>query len=123
MLYLNMSSQVASSRARQAVMEDWNWALGYGIAKDKQTGNDVFVHHSFVDDSVMKRGECTGFSWLNEKGEKVSGNIGRDKRWLERRDVIYYVADPDFPNVALHVSLTYADTMEASLPGDGTLGN
>tara|TARA_B000000475_G_C15922491_1_gene417267 strand:- start:399 stop:728 length:330 start_codon:yes stop_codon:yes gene_type:complete len=109
-----MSSQVVESRIKSAVMEDWNWALGYGIGKDVATGHDVFVHHSFMEDSVKTRGECTGFE---------GGPIGNDKRWLERRDVIYYVADADFPNIAFHVSLTQEDTMEASLPGDGTLGN
>jgi hypothetical protein len=95
-------------------MEDWNWALGYGIGKDNQTGQDVFVHHSFLDESVKERGECTGFE---------GGPIGKDKRWLERRDVIYYVLDQEFPNIAFHVSLTQADTIQASLPNDGTLGD
>ena len=109
-----MSSQVVQSRIKSAVMEDWNWALGYGIGKDVATGHDVFVHHSFMENSVKERGECTGFE---------GGPIGADRRWLERRDVIYYVADPKFPNIAFHVSLSQEDTIEASLPGDGTLGN
>lgn len=95
-------------------MEDWNWALGYGIGKDNLSGHDVFVHHSFMDKSVVNRGACTGFE---------GGPIGEGKRWLERRDVIYYVTDPDFPNIAFHVSLDPAITMESSLPNDGTLGN
>lgn len=95
-------------------MEDWNWALGYGIGRNTQTGKDVFVHHAFLDESVLERGECTGFE---------GGPIGKDKRWLERRDVIYYVEDPDFPNVAFHVSLAQENTIESSAPGDGTIGN
>ena len=114
MLFLNMASQVLPARIKSAIMEDWNWALGYGIGKDTQTGNDVFVHHSFMSNRVKERGECTGFD---------GGPIGNDKRWLERRDVIYYVKDPDFPNVAFHVSLKVEDTIEASLSGTGTIGD
>ena len=62
---------------RCAIMEDWNWALGYGIGKDVETGKDVFVHHSFLEESVIERGACTGFSWINDKGEKISGESVR----------------------------------------------
>lgn len=95
-------------------MEDWNWALGYGIGKDTQTGHDVFVHHSFMSDSVKDRGECKGFE---------GGPIGKDKRWLERRDVIYYVEDQKLPNIAFHVSLKAEDTIEDSLPRTGIIGD
>eukprot|EP00944_MAST-04C_sp_MAST-4C-sp1_P007839 g7839.t1 len=86
-------------------MEDWNWALGYGIGKDVETGKDVFVHHSFLEESVIKRGACTGFSWINENGEKISGPIGENRKWLERRDRIYYTTKPEYPNVAFNCQL------------------
>ena len=85
-----------------AIMEDWNWALGYGIGKDVETGKDIFVHHSFLEESVKERGACTGFSWINDKGEKISGAIGENTKWLERRDRIYYTTKPEYPNVAFN---------------------
>ena len=90
---------------RCAIMEDWNWALGYGIGKDVETGKDVFVHHSFLEESVKERGACTGFSWINDKGEKISGPIGENTKWLERRDRIYYTTKPEYPNVAFNCQL------------------
>ena len=90
---------------RCAIMEDWNWALGYGIGKDVETGKDVFVHHSFLEESVIERGACTGFSWINENGEKISGPIGENRKWLERRDRIYYTTKPEYPNVAFNCQL------------------
>jgi len=102
-------------------MEDWNWALGYGIGKDVSSGKDVFVHHSNCLDTLKKRGECTGFSWLDDDKKKVTGPIGRDRKWLERRDIIFYVSKPEFPNVAFSVSLVQEDTITATLPLTGTL--
>ena len=90
---------------RCAIMEDWNWALGYGIGKDVETGKDIFVHHSFLEESVKERGACTGFSWINDKGEKISGAIGENTKWLERRDRIYYTTKPEYPNVAFNCQL------------------
>ena len=114
--------QILPKRIKSATVLDWNWALGYGIGKDLDTKKDVFIHHSHCLEALRNRGACTGFSWINEKGEKISGPIGENRMWLERRDVIYYVSEAEFPNVAFYVGLEPEDTIKASLPGTGTIG-
>ena len=120
---MSSEQQLLPSRIKSAWVCDWNWALGYGIGKDVKTGKDVFIHHSHCLEALRKRGPCTGFSWINDKGEKISGPIGENRIWLERRDIIYYVSKPEFPNIAFDVSLVAEDTITASLPGTGTIGD
>ena len=83
-----------TANAHEAIMEDWNWALGYGIGKDVATGKDVFVHHEncleackFNSDGTPR--VATGYSWIDGVGEKHSGPIGENRIWFERRDKIY----------------------------------
>lgn len=120
---MSSEQQLLPTRIKSATVLDWNWALGYGIGHDDKTEKDVFIHHSHCLESIKERGACTGFSWINDKGEKISGPIGENRIWLERRDVIFYVSKPEFPNVAFDVSLVAEDTIRASLPNDGTLGD
>ena len=119
---MSQEQQLLPTRIKSATVLDWNWALGYGIGKDLKSEKDVFIHHSHCLESIKERGACTGFSWINENGEKISGPIGENRIWLERRDVIYYVSKAEFPNVAFHVGLVPENAIKASLPGTGTIG-
>ena len=99
-----------TANAHEAIMQDWNWSYGYGIAKDVANGKDVFVHHEncleackFNSDGTPR--VATGYSWRDVNGEKHSGPIGEGKIWFERRDKIYYTTDPAYPNVAFNVSI------------------
>ena len=94
----------------EAIMQDWNWSYGYGIAKDVANGKDVFVHHEncleackFNIDGTPR--VATGFEWLDGVGTVHTGPIGEGKIWFERRDKIYYTTDPAYPNVAFNVSI------------------
>ena len=93
----------------EGIMQDWNWSYGYGIAKDVANGKDVFVHHEncleackFNSDGTPR--VATGYSWIDGVGEKHSGPIGEDRIWFERRDKIYYITDPEYPNIAFEVT-------------------
>ena len=95
---------------REAIMQDWNWSYGYGIAKDVANGKDVFVHHEYCLEACKFNSDgtprvATGFDWLDGVGEKHSGPIGEGTIWFERRDKIYYTTDPEYPNVAFQVSI------------------
>ena len=95
---------------RCAIMEDWNWALGYGIGKDVETGKDVFVHHENCSESIKFNSDGTprvaiGYSWTDGVGKVHSGPIGENTKWLERRDRIYYTTKPEYPNVAFNCQL------------------
>ena len=95
---------------REAIMQDWNWSYGYGIAKDVANGKDVFVHHEYCLEACKFNSDgtprvATGFEWLDGVGEKHSGPIGEGTIWFERRDKIYYTTDPAYPNVAFQVSI------------------
>ncbi len=95
---------------RCAIMEDWNWALGYGIGKDVETGKDVFVHHENCSESIKTNSDGTprlaiGYSWTDGVGKVHSGPIGENTKWLERRDRIYYTTKPEYPNVAFNCQL------------------
>ena len=95
---------------REAIMQDWNWSYGYGIAKDVANGKDVFVHHEYCLEACKFNSDgtprvATGLEWLDGVGEKHSGPIGEGTIWFERRDKIYYTTDPAYPNVAFNVSI------------------
>ena len=95
---------------REAIMQDWNWSYGYGIAKDVANGKDVFVHHEYCLEACKFNSDgtprvATGFEWLDGVGEKHSGPIGEGIIWFERRDKIYYTTDPEYPSVAFNVSI------------------
>ena len=95
---------------REAIMQDWNWSYGYGIAKDVANGKDVFVHHEYCLEACKFNSDgtprvATGFEWLDGVGEKHSGPIGEGTIWFERRDKIYYTTDPAYPNVAFNCQL------------------
>ena len=95
---------------REAIMQDWNWSYGYGIAKDVTNGKDVFVHHEYCLEACKFNSDgtprvATGFEWLDGVGEKHSGPIGEGTIWFERRYKIYYTTDPEYPNVAFQVSI------------------
>ena len=99
-----------TANAHEAIMQDWNWSYGYGIAKDVETGKDVFVHHEncleackFNSDGTAR--VATGYSWRDGVGTVHTGPIGEGKIWFERRDKIYYTTDPAYPNVAFNVSI------------------
>ena len=99
-----------TANAHEAIMEDWNWALGYGIGKDVETGKDVFVHHENCSESIKTNSDgtprvATGYSWTDGVGKVHSGPIGENTKWLERRDRIYYTTKPEYPNVAFNVSI------------------
>ena len=99
-----------TASVHEAIMEDWNWALGYGIAKDVANGKDIFVHREncveackFNSDGTAR--VATGFEWVDGVGEVHSGPIGEGTIWLQRRDKIYYTTDPEYPNIAFNVSI------------------
>ena len=99
-----------TASVREAIMQDWNWSYGYGIAKDVANGKDVFVHHEYCLEACKFNSDgtprvATGFEWLDGVGEKHSGPIGEGTIWFERRDKIYYTTDPEYPNVAFQVSI------------------
>jgi hypothetical protein len=95
---------------RCAIMEDWNWALGYGIGKDVETGKDVFVQHENCSESIKFNSDgtprvATGYEFTDGVGTLHSGPIGENTKWLERRDRIYYTTKPEYPNIAFNVSI------------------
>ena len=99
-----------TASVHEGIMEDWNWALGYGIGKDVANAKDVFVHHENCVEACKFNSDgtprvATGFSWMDGLGEKRSGPIGEGTIWFERRDRIYYTTDPEYPNVAFNVSI------------------
>lgn len=121
-----MSQLSLPTKIKTAIMEDWNWALGYGIGKDVETGKDVFVHHSNCLESIKTNSDgtprvATGYEFTDGVGKVHSGPIGENTKWFQRRDRIYYTTNTEYPNIAFNVSLDAYQTQIAEQPTTGTI--
>ena len=67
---------------RCAIMEDWNWALGYDIGKDVETARmSLYIMNSWKN--RLKRGPSTGFPGRMALGGNQDQSVRIGSGWSE----------------------------------------
>jgi hypothetical protein len=90
---------LVKQHVREGKIVGWNWIQSYGIARENETGNEVFIQWEIC---VPKTNYAKGF--LDDNGSEIHVR-GEGNVWFDMFEPVWWLStDRDNPNVCSKVS-------------------